>query len=359
MLLRNLVDFEDLTRAEWEALYESCSRIIECPSDFIDTCRGKVACNLFYEPSTRTNFSFQAAMLRLGGSVFGFADPNSSSVAKGETLKDTVKMVSGYADVIVIRSPREGAAKAAALYSNVPVINAGDGGHMHPTQTMTDLTTITRLRGSVDGLSIGLCGDLKNGRTVHSLIKALAKFEGIKFYLISPRELSVPEYIRIFMKENRQWNVEVTNLDAVMPQLDVLYMTRIQRERFTDPLEYERNRGVYILTKRKLERAKERLLVMHPLPRVDEIAPDVDDDPRAVYFQQAQFGMYIRMALLADLANQEKKTPAPVPMGGHRRCENPSCITKDEWYLPPLTKRIGEVDYCAYCDKAVGEKAGQ
>ncbi|MGI6499011.1 MAG: aspartate carbamoyltransferase [Oscillospiraceae bacterium] len=355
--MRNLVDFEDLTREKWEALYKSCSRIIEHPSDFIDTCKGRVACNLFYEPSTRTNFSFQAAMLRLGGSVFGFADPKSSSVSKGETLKDTVKMVSGYADVIVLRSPWEGAARAAALYSSIPVINAGDGGHMHPTQTMADLTTITRLRGSVDGLSVGLCGDLKNGRTVHSLIKALAKFEGIKFYLISPRELAIPDYIRVFMKENRQWNVEVTNLDAVIPQLDVLYMTRIQKERFTNPLEYERNKGVYILTKRKLERARDRMLVMHPLPRVDEIAPDVDDDPRAVYFQQAQFGMYIRMALLADLANQEKRAPKPIPIKGRRRCENPNCITKDEWYLPPLTKQIGGEECCAYCDKAVAEKA--
>jgi aspartate carbamoyltransferase catalytic subunit len=355
MQLRNLVDFEDLTREKWEALYQSCCRIIENPAAFVDTCRGKVACNLFYEPSTRTNFSFQTAMLRLGGSVFGFADPNSSSVSKGETLKDTVKMVSGYADVVVIRSPQEGAAKAASLYSDVPVINAGDGGHMHPTQTMTDLTTITRFRGGVDGMSIGLCGDLKNGRTVHSLIKALAKFEGIKFYLISPRELAIPDYVRMFMKEHRQWNVEVTNLDAVMPQLDVLYMTRIQRERFADPREYERNKGVYILTKGKLRNARPSMIVMHPLPRVDEIAPDVDDDPRAVYFQQARFGMFIRMALLADLANQERKTPAPVPIGTERLCSNPNCITKTEAYLPPLTKQISGVTCCAYCDKEIKE----
>lgn len=353
MQLRNLVDFEDLTREDWETLYQNCCQILEHPSHFIDTCRGKVACNLFYEPSTRTNFSFQTAMLRLGGSVFGFADPNSSSVAKGETLRDTVKMVSGYADVIVIRSPFEGAARAASLYSEVPVINAGDGGHMHPTQTMTDLTTITRLRGSVDGLSIGLCGDLKNGRTVHSLIKALAKFQNIKFYLISPRELAVPDYIRMFMKEHRQWNVEVTNLDAVIPQLDVLYMTRIQRERFTDPLEYERNKGVYILTKRKLENAKQSMIVMHPLPRVDEIALDVDDDPRSVYFQQARFGMFIRMALLAELANQERKSPPAVPLGKERLCTNPNCITRKETYLPPFTRKINGVECCAYCDKMI------
>ena len=304
--MRHLIDFGDLSRQEWDTLYQRASQIMDDPGRYLDTCRGKVSCNLFYEPSTRTNFSFQTAMLRLGGSVFGFADPNSSSVSKGETLKDTIKMVSSYADVVVMRNPREGAAKAASLYSHVPVVNAGDGGHMHPTQTMADLTTITRLRGGVDGLSIGLCGDLKYGRTVHSLIKAMAKFRDIRFFLISPRELAVPEYVRAFLRENNMPFTEVTGLEAVMPQLDVLYMTRIQRERFVDPLEYERNKGIYILTRRKLERAKPDMLVMHPLPRVDEIAQDVDDDPRAVYFQQARFGMFARMALLADLANQPR-----------------------------------------------------
>ena len=225
--MRHLIDFGDLTREEWERLYDRTSEIIDAPEQFIDACRGRVSCNLFYEPSTRTNFSFQTAMMRLGGSVFGFADPNSSSVSKGESIKDTVKMVSNYADVVVMRTPWEGSAKAASLYSNVPVINAGDGGHMHPTQTMADLTTITRLRGGVDGLCIGLCGDLKNGRTVHSLIKALAKFNDIKFFLISPRELAVPDYMRTFMQEHQMWFTEVTGLEAVIPQLDVLYMTRI------------------------------------------------------------------------------------------------------------------------------------
>ena len=254
--MRHLIDFGDLTRAEWESLYQRCSDIMDHPADFMDACRGRVMASLFYEPSTRTNFSFQTAMLRVGGTVFGFADPKSTSTAKGETLKDTIKMVSGYADVVVMRNPKEGAAKAASLYSDVPVINAGDGGHMHPTQTTADLTTITRLRGKVDGLSVGLCGDLKNGRTVHSLIKALAKFEGIKFFLIAPRELAVPEYMRAFMREHGMWFTEVTGLEAVIPQLDVLYMTRIQRERFVDPLEYERCKGVYVLTRRKLDRAK-------------------------------------------------------------------------------------------------------
>ena len=349
--MRHLIDFGDLPREEWDALYLRASQIMDDPARFMDVCRGKVACNLFYEPSTRTNFSFQTAMLRLGGTVFGFADPNSSSVSKGETLKDTVKMVSGYADVIVMRTPWEGSAKAASLYSHVPVINAGDGGHMHPTQTMADLTTITRLHGGVDGLSIGLCGDLKNGRTVHSLIKAMAKFRDIRFFLISPRELAVPEYMRAFMREHNMSFTEVTGLDAVIPQLDVLYMTRIQRERFVDPLEYERNKGIYILTRRKLERAKPDMLVMHPLPRVDEITVDVDDDPRAAYFQQARYGMFARMALLADLANQPRLEQTDVvEIGTKPVCTNPRCITQTEHYLPPLVKKNGSKDCCAFCD---------
>ena len=351
--MRHLIDFGDLTREEWEQLYQRCSQIMDRPEEYLDACRGRLAATLFYEPSTRTNFSFQAAMLRVGGSVFGFADPKSTSTAKGETLKDTIKMVSGYADVVIMRHPKEGAAKAASLYSSVPVINAGDGGHMHPTQTTADLTTITRLRGGVDGLSVGLCGDLKNGRTVHSLIKALAKFEKVKFYLISPRELAVPEYIRRFMKENSQWNIEVTGLETVIPQLDVLYMTRIQRERFVDPLEYERNKGIYILTRQKLERAKKNLLVMHPLPRVDEIAQDVDDDPRAVYFAQARYGMFARMALLTDLANQPRQEPDAVEIGVKPVCSNPNCITQSEYYLPPLVKQNDGVDCCGFCDAAL------
>ncbi len=348
--MRHLIDFGDLTREEWDRLYARAGQIIDAPERFSDVCRGRVMASLFYEPSTRTNFSFQTAMLRLGGSVFGFADPKSSSAAKGESLKDTIKMVSGYADVIVMRTPWEGAARAASLYADVPVINAGDGGHMHPTQTTADLTTITRLRGGVDGLSVGLCGDLKNGRTVHSLIKAMAKFSGVRFFLIAPRELAVPEYLRQFMRDRRMPFVEVTGLEAVIPQLDVLYMTRIQRERFTDPAEYERSKGVYVLTRAKLDRAREDLLVMHPLPRVDEIAVDVDDDPRAVYFQQARFGMFARMALLSDLANQPRIVPAPVEIGRSPLCHNPNCITQTERYLPPLVKREGGADCCAFCD---------
>ena len=352
--MRHLIDFGDLPRAEWDALYDRASQIIDDPDKFIDVCRGKVMASLFFEPSTRTNFSFQTAMLRLGGTVFGFADPNSSSIAKGETLKDTIKMVSSYADVVVMRTPWEGAAKAASLYSHVPVINAGDGGHMHPTQTTADLTTITKLLGKVDGLSIGLCGDLKNGRTVHSLIKALEKFDNVRFFLIAPRELAIPDYLRAFMKEHNMPFTEVTGLEAVIPQLDVLYMTRIQRERFVDPLEYERCKGIYVLTRRKLDRAKEKMLVMHPLPRVDEIAVDVDDDPRAVYFQQARYGMYARMALLEHLALQPRDEIVPaVEIGIKPVCTNPRCITQTQLYLPPLVKKMGGVDCCGFCDAAL------
>ena len=352
--MRHLIDFGDLPREEWDALYARASQIMDAPEKFIDVCHGKVACSLFYEPSTRTNFSFQTAMLRLGGQVFGFADPNSSSVAKGETLKDTISIVSNYADVIVMRTPWEGAAKAASLYSHVPVINAGDGGHMHPTQTMADLTTMTRLLGGVDGLTIGLCGDLKNGRTVHSLIKACEKFRDVKFFLISPRELAVPEYMRVFMKEHRMQFTEVTNMESVLPQLDVLYMTRIQRERFVDPLEYERNKGVYVLTRKKLELARKEMLVLHPLPRVDEITVDVDDDPRAVYFEQARYGMFARMALLEHLATQPREDHVPpVAIGTKPVCHNPRCITQTQPYLPPLIKKIGGVDCCGFCDAAL------
>ena len=353
MSFRHLTQFDDLSMEDWDALYRQASDIMAHPEAYIDACHGKVSCNLFYEPSTRTNFSFQTAMMRLGGSVFGFADPSSSSVAKGESLKDTIKMVSGYADVVVIRSPKEGAAKAASLYSDVPVINAGDGGHMHPTQTLTDLTTIMHLRGSLDDMCVGLCGDLKNGRTVHSLITALARFKNIKFYLISPRELAIPHYMIDYMNAHNLRHVEVTNLDAVIPQLDVLYMTRIQKERFTDMASYERNRGVYILTGRKLEKARDDLLIMHPLPRVNEIAVEVDDDPRAVYFQQARDGMFIRMSLLKTLIAQGRRAPEKVPVGTLPVCHNSRCITQTELYLPPLTEKVNGVECCAYCGREI------
>lgn len=355
MSFRHLIDFGDLSREEWEELYARTAKIMDNPEEYMDANKGKIQASLFFEPSTRTNFSFQTAMLRLGGQVFGFADPKSSSAAKGESLKDTIKMVSAYADVVVMRNPKEGAAKAASLYSEVPVINAGDGGHMHPTQTLADLTTIMRYRGSIDGVVVGLCGDLKNGRTVHSLIKALAKFDNIRFYLIAPRELAIPEYMRAFMRSHKMKFVEVTNLEATIPMVDVLYMTRIQRERFDNPVDYEKVRGVYVLTKKKLARAKPNMMVLHPLPRVDEIAVDVDDDPRALYFEQARCGMYVRMALLMELAHQPHKIPAPVEIGTCPKCKNPKCITQSELYLPPWTKLVGETECCVYCDMEIGK----
>lgn len=353
MKLRNLIDIEDLTLEEWTELYSLCCQIIEHPLDFADALKGRVMASLFYEPSTRTNFSFQTAMLRLGGSVFGFSDPGSTSTAKGETMKDTIKMVSAYSDIIVMRSPQEGAARAASLYSEVPVINAGDGGHMHPTQTLTDLTTMHRLLGGIDGLKVGLCGDLKNGRTVHSLVKALAKFKDVSFYLIAPEDLQMPLYMLEFMREHGIRFLQVTNLESTLPLLDVLYMTRIQRERFTDPLEYDRLKGVYVLTKRKLQRAKPHMLVMHPLPRVDEITQDVDDDPRAVYFDQARFGMFARMALLMKLTEQGRLKPPAVEIGTQQLCRNRSCITQSELYLPPRTRSVGGKPCCFYCDREI------
>ena len=299
--MRHLLNPLDFSVEEIDQLLDLASDIEANPAKYAHVCDGKKIATLFYEPSTRTRLSFEAAMLNLGGRVLGFASADSSSASKGESVADTIRVISCFADICAMRHPKEGAPMVASLHSSIPVINAGDGGHMHPTQTTADLTTITRLRGKVDGLSVGLCGDLKNGRTVHSLIKALAKFNDIKFFLISPRELAVPDYMRVFMREHQMWFTEVTGLEAVIPQLDVLYMTRIQRERFVDPLEYERCKGVYVLTRRKLDRAKKELLVMHPLPRVDEITVDVDDDPRAAYFEQVQNAVYIRMALIMTL----------------------------------------------------------
>jgi aspartate carbamoyltransferase catalytic subunit len=279
--MRHIIGFDDISPEEWEDLYALTERIIERPGDYTGACAGRVMASLFYEPSTRTNFSFQAAMHRLGGGVMGFADPMVTSEAKGETMGDTIVMVSGYADTVVMRHPFAGAAKAASLYASCPIVNAGDGGHFHPTQTLTDLATIARLRDSPRGMSVGICGDLKYGRTVHSLITALARFPGVILHLISPRELAVPPYMRAFMQERGVKFFEITNLEAALGSLDVLYMTRIQRERFPSPAEYERLRGCYILTARKLVLAKKDLLILHPLPRVDDIHTAVDADPRA------------------------------------------------------------------------------
>ncbi len=350
MGVRHLINIEDVSVSWWEDLYKLCCEIIARPDDYSLSCSGKVMASLFFEPSTRTNFSFQTAMMRLGGSVVGFSEPGATSTAKGETLADTVRMMSSYADAIVLRSPHEGAAMAASLYSEVPIINAGDGGHFHPTQTLADLTTISQKRGGIRDLNVGICGDLLNGRTVHSLVAALAKFPNISFYLISPRELAIPDYMLALLKKRNQRYIEISNLESTLPQLDVLYMTRIQRERFADPNDYERLKYSYVLNRRKLQMAKKDCLVMHPLPRLDEIARDVDDDPRAVYFEQARYGMFIRMALLLKMTHFERILTVPVQDNTRLQCENPRCVTWAEPYLPVLAKDADK-ESCAYCDK--------
>jgi len=306
---------------------------------------------MFFEPSTRTNFSFQAAAQRLGAGVFGFSDPVGTSVSKGETLADTIRMTASYSDTIVIRSPQEGSATAAALYSEVPVINAGDGGHFHPTQTLTDLTTIAQKRGGIENLRIGICGDLKHGRTVHSLVEAMEMFPGISFCLISPHELSLPEYVLEQMVAHGQEFVESETLADCIPELDILYMTRIQRERFHDAAEYRRLKDVYVLSKKMLEGAKKDMLVMHPLPRYGEILNDVDTDPRAVYFEQARYGMLIRMALLLEFMHLPRIAPPYEPgISTSAECKNNSCVTQSDVYLPKLASILGP-DRCGYCDK--------
>jgi len=297
------VDALDLSQAEYDLLFSLAEDIMESPQDYAHCCSGKILATIFYEPSTRTRLSFEAAMLRLGGRVITVADAATSSVAKGESLADTIRTVAGYADLIVLRHPKEGAAKLAAMYSPVPLINGGDGAREHPTQTLTDLFTIKRYKGRLEGLTVAFCGDLRYGRTVHSLIRALALREGIRFILISPAELRLP---RAIVEEILETNpglelVETEDLEVGLSEADVLYMTRIQKERFFNEEDYIRLRDSYILTRRKLEGAKENLLVMHPLPRVTEITHDVDEDPRAIYFQQARNGMFVRMALIASL----------------------------------------------------------
>ncbi|MCL1862677.1 MAG: aspartate carbamoyltransferase [Defluviitaleaceae bacterium] len=294
---KHLIAPLDLTVDEMEGLFALAKNIIASPEDFSEICKGKLLATLFYEPSTRTRLSFEAAMLRLGGQVIGFSEPMSSSVSKGESIADTIRTVACYADIAVMRHPKEGSALVAARKSGIPVINAGDGGHFHPTQTLTDLLTIKLEKGGFDGITIGMCGDLKFGRTVHSLICALARYSGVKFILISPEELRVPEYILDEMKDYD----EVRDLSEALPKLDVLYMTRVQQERFFNEEDYIRLKDSYILNAAKLKKAKDGLMVLHPLPRVKEISTDVDDDPRAFYFKQMKNGMHIRMALLAAL----------------------------------------------------------
>lgn len=299
---RHLIEPMDFTTDELEEIFKLAGDIIKSPDKYIDKCKGKILATLFYEPSTRTRFSFEAAMLRLGGQIVGFSEPNSSSTSKGESIADTIRTVGCYSDMIVMRHPKEGAPKLASFHSEIPIINAGDGGHQHPTQTLTDLLTIKTFKGGFENLTIGLCGDLKFGRTVHSLIRAMSRYTNIKFILVAPKELKLPKYIKneILEKNNIPYE-EVESLEENINKLDILYMTRVQKERFFNEEDYVRLKDSYILDKEKMENAKEDMIIMHPLPRVNEIAYEIDEDPRACYFKQAKLGMYVRMALMTKL----------------------------------------------------------
>ena len=301
--MRHLMSPLDFSVEELDKLFELANDIERHRERYAHACDGLKLATCFYEPSTRTRLSFESAMLNLGGSVIGFSDAGSSSASKGESVADTIRVVSCFADICAMRHPKEGAPMVAAQFSGIPVINAGDGGHQHPTQTLTDLLTIRSLKGRLGNFTIGLCGDLKFGRTVHSLINALVRYEGIQFVFISPEELRIPDYLIDILKEKGIPYREVISLDDVMPQLDLLYMTRVQKERFFNEEDYVRLKDFYILDKAKMEHAREDMLILHPLPRVNEISVEVDNDPRAVYFQQVQYGVYVRMALILTLLN--------------------------------------------------------
>jgi aspartate carbamoyltransferase catalytic subunit len=303
--MRHLIDPTDLSVEEVDEILDLAQDIIDNSEKYSEVCKGKKLATLFFEPSTRTRLSFEAAMMELGGNVLGFSSADSSSTTKGESVGDTVKVVSGYADIIAMRHPKEGAPMYASMVSDVPVINAGDGGHNHPTQTLTDLLTIKREKGRLNNYTIGLCGDLKFGRTVHSLIKALSRYDNIKYVLISPKELRVPDYIitEIFEKNNMEYK-EVTSLEEVMGELDILYMTRVQKERFFNEADYVRLKDTYILDEEKMKYARKDLSILHPLPRVNEISTAIDNDPRACYFRQTLNGKYVRMALIYTLLKE-------------------------------------------------------
>lgn len=355
--MRHLLDTTDFSVDELYALMNTANDIIANPDKYAQACRGKKLATLFFEPSTRTRLSFEAAMLELGGSVIGFSDAGNSSASKGESVADTAKVVSEYADIIAMRHPLEGAPFVASQNSKIPVINAGDGGHHHPTQTLADLLTVYRQKGRLDNLTVGMCGDLKYGRTVHSLISALARYSGIKLVLISPKELRIPDYVKndVILRSGMSYE-EVESLEDAIPSLDVLYMTRIQRERFADKDEYERLKDSYVLTLEKLDSAKEDLAILHPLPRVNEISVKVDGDSRACYFKQVANGKFMRMALILKLLEEAKRDGGDTLDSGEPLdgvcCDNPRCISSCEQELPPLFKRTPDGTYrCIYCEK--------
>ncbi len=360
MSLRHLVDFNELTAEEWEGIYSLAADIKKNPANYSEACKGKILATLFYEPSTRTMLSFQTAMLRLGGNVIGFDNPENSSVSKGENLKDTITIISCYADIIAMRNPKEGAALAASLFSSRPIINAGDGGHFHPTQTLIDMFTIRQKKDTLSGLTIGLCGDLKNGRTVHSLLRALNTLGKNTYYLISTESLALQSHIIDALRENGNTVYEVTSLEECMDKLDVLYMTRIQKERFESEEQYKAQSGLYILDKEKMDMAKSDMIVLHPLPRVDEITEEVDYDPRAMYFKQVQNGLYVRMALIMKMleAREGEKESLDIEkymdLPREQHCKSNVCVTKTENYLPLLTYKTPDgKTACMYCDHII------
>lgn len=357
--MRSVIDIVDLTAEEIDGLISTANDVIEHPQKYAEKCKGKKLATLFFEPSTRTRLSFEAAMYELGGHVIGFSEASSSSATKGESVADTAKVVSEYADIIAMRSPKEGAAYVAAKNAKIPVINAGDGGHCHPTQTLADLLTISREKGRLNDLTVGFCGDLKYGRTVHSLIAALSRYTGIKIVLISPQELKLPGFVKYEVLEKFGMEYEETeSLEKSISNLDVLYMTRIQQERFTDRAEYERLKDSYILDMQKLALAKQDTIVLHPLPRVNEISVKVDDDPRACYFKQVANGKYMRMALILKLLEEAKdKTKLQFNtkdfLINKLRCENPRCISQTEQELDSLFELKDEnrgIARCMYCE---------
>ena len=354
--MRNLIDILDFSVEEIDGLIDTANDIIADPKKYANACQGQILGTLFFEPSTRTRLSFTSAMMSLGGNVLGFSEASSSSVSKGETVADTTRMVSAYTDIIAMRHPKEGAPIVASGVSRVPIINAGDGGHFHPTQTLTDLLTIKRKLGRLDNLTVGLCGDLKYGRTVHSLIAAMTRYENIKFVLIAPDELKLPDYVKDeFLTEAGSFK-EVYSLEDAIPELDILYMTRVQQERFASVEEYERLKDSYILDAAKLVGAKKTLSIMHPLPRVNEIDVDVDTDPRAHYFDQAEGGRYIRMALILMLLDEANGVPDSRLVGEPNsdiRCSNPHCITRTERGIKKLFRGTA----CAYCDQEAKKRS--
>ena len=356
--MRSLIDITDFSVDELKQLLDTACDISENPGKYAEVCHGKKLATLFYEPSTRTRLSFEAAMMELGGNVLGFSEAGSSSAAKGESVADTAKMISCYADIMAMRHPKEGAPYVASKNATIPVINAGDGGHCHPTQTLTDLLTIYRELGRLDNLTIGCCGDLKYGRTVHSLISAMSRYQNIKIVLISPEELKLPKYVKYeVLDKNHMEYVETESMEEVMPQLDVLYMTRIQRERFDDPSEYERLKDSFILYEKNMEAAKPEMRVLHPLPRVNEISVKVDKDPRAAYFRQALNGKYVRMALILKLLNEAGNNEESIDQYSVIRnriyCDNPRCITSCEQEIEHIFKCVEPAQgiyRCIYCE---------